>query len=282
MVSVTRRTSWLGRRAAQHEVSRSGPTRVRVGASSAPGLVVRGVSKAFAELPVLDDVSFEVPLHHRIALVGPSGCGKSTLLSIVAGLEEPDRGVVSTLGGSGPRERLASCALMPQRDLLFQWRTALDNACVALENQGVSRSEARRRTQPFFERFGLAQFESARPSELSGGMRQRVSFIRTLMAGKEVLLLDEPFGALDSLTRAQMQAWLLDALATQPRTVFLVTHDVEEALLLSQRVVVMSARPGRVLEVIDVDVPPAPTRRETITTPEFVALKDRALEVLEQ
>ena len=140
---------------------------------------------------------------------------------------------------------------MPQRDLLLPWRTALDNAAIALENRGLSRAEARDRTRPLFERFGLASFENARPGELSGGMRQRVSFLRTLMADKDVLLLDEPFGALDSITRAQMQEWLLQAMDAVPRTVLLVTHDVEEALLLCRRVVVLSQRPGRVVAVLE-------------------------------
>ena len=141
---------------------------------------------------------------------------------------------------------------MPQRDLLLPWRTALDNAAIALQNRGASRAAARQRTQPLFEQLGLAGFEEARPGQLSGGMRQRVSFLRTLMAEKDVLLLDEPFGALDSITRAQLQEWLRQAMYSVPRTVLLVTHDVDEALLLCQRVVVLSARPGRVVQVLAV------------------------------
>jgi NitT/TauT family transport system ATP-binding protein len=170
---------------------------------------------------------------------------------------------------------------MPQRDLLLPWRSALDNAGIALENKGVSRVEARRRTRPLFERFGLARFEDVRPSQLSGGMRQRVGFLRTLMAEKDVLLLDEPFGALDSITRAEMQEWLVRAMDEVPKTVLLVTHDVEEALLLSGMVVVLSARPGRVVRVLSVDSRPAGTRREVVTSPEFVSLKEQALEALE-
>ncbi len=172
--------------------------------------------------------------------------------------------------------------MMPQRDLLLPWRTALDNAMIALQNRGVSRSDARAKTRPYFEHFGLAQFEDVLPAKLSGGMRQRVSFLRTLMAEKDVLLLDEPFGALDSITRAQMQEWLLRALSDVPRTVLLVTHDVEEALVLSRTVVVMSARPGRVVKVIDSDLQTAGrSRREIVTSPDFVSLKEAALEALE-
>src|SRR5207247_1253004 len=142
--------------------------------------------------------------------------------------------------------RLARCALMPQRDCLLPWRTALDNAGLALENAGLSRREARRRAAPLFAQFGLAGAELQRPARLSGGMRQRVAFLRTLLAGKPVLLLDEPFASLDALTRAEMQAWLAGALLREPRTVLLVTHDVEEAVVLADRLVVLAPRPGRV------------------------------------
>lgn len=241
-----------------------------------------GVRKAFGELLALEDVTFEIERHSRIGIVGPSGGGKSTLLQLTAGLLEPDGGTVNVEGETTGKDRLARCAMMPQRDLLLPWRTALDNAVIALENRGISRAEARKKTRPFFEHFGLAQFEDVRPAQLSGGMRQRVSFLRTLMADKDVLLLDEPFGALDSITRGQMQEWLLRALGDVPRTVLLVTHDVEEALMLSRTVVVMSARPGRVVTVIDADLKTdGLSRREIVTSPEFVALKETALEALE-
>jgi ABC-type nitrate/sulfonate/bicarbonate transport system ATPase subunit len=244
------------------------------------GIHLKSVSKRFGELVVLHGIDFDVPRHSRIGIVGPSGGGKSTLLHIVAGLLEPDAGEVNVEGATGAKDRLARCALMPQRDLLLPWRTALDNATIALENRGVSRSEARSRTRPLFGRFGLAMFEDVRPAQLSGGMRQRVSFLRTLVADKDVLLLDEPFGALDSITRAQMQEWLLRALGDVPRTVLLVTHDVEEALLLSKIVVVLSARPGRVVRVLAAGFPTDAPRREIVTSPEFVALKEKALEAI--
>ncbi len=239
------------------------------------------MGKSFGELVVLKSIDFHVERRSRIGIVGPSGGGKSTLLQIVAGLLEPDTGVVNVEGVTTAEERLARCALMPQQDLLLPWRTALDNAGIALENRGVSRSEARKRTGPLFEHFGLAEFEDVRPAQLSGGMRQRVSFLRTLMAEKDVLLLDEPFGALDSITRGQMQEWLLRAMSDMPRTVLLVTHDVEEAILLSKTVVVLSSRPGRVLRVLDAGLPREAPRREIVTSPEFVALKEQALEAIE-
>ncbi len=168
---------------------------------------------------------------------------------------------------------------MPQHDCLLPWRTALDNAVLALENRGASRAEARRRAAPLFDRFGLGGSEGLRPARLSGGMRQRVAFLRTLLAGKDVLLLDEPFGALDAITRAELQGWLATALGDEPRTVLLVTHDVEEALLLCDRVAVLAG--GRVSADLEVDVPRDGPRREIVTNRAFVELRERALEAIE-
>jgi ABC-type nitrate/sulfonate/bicarbonate transport system ATPase subunit len=250
-------------------------------ASLGTSIAFRGVRKSFGDVHALESIDFEVQRHSRIGIVGPSGGGKSTLLQLVAGLLDPDAGTVWVEGATEAWDRLARCAMMPQRDLLLPWRTALDNAAIAMENRGVSKSDARDKTRPYFEHFGLAQFEDVHPAQLSGGMRQRVSFLRTLMADKDVLLLDEPFGALDSITRAQMQEWLLRAMGDVPRTVLLVTHDVEEALVLSRTVVVLSARPGRVVRVLECDFPTSDSRREMVTSGEFVALKERALEAIE-
>jgi NitT/TauT family transport system ATP-binding protein len=189
-------------------------------------------------------------------------------------------GSVTAGGESARAARLAASAFMPQRDLLLPWRDALGNAALALECAGASRKAARRAAAPLFERFGLAEFERAYPTQLSGGMRQRVAFLRTLLAGRPLLLLDEPFASLDALTRAGMQEWLADALAAEPRTVVLVTHDVEEALYLADRVVVLSARPGRVTARIEVGLPRPRPRRATVTAPEFGELRERALEAL--
>jgi ABC-type nitrate/sulfonate/bicarbonate transport system ATPase subunit len=231
----------------------------------------------FGDLLVLDGIDLSVPARSRVSLVGPSGCGKSTLLLMIAGLLKPRSGTITVGEAAGPPGRLRQCALMPQQDLLLPWRTALDNACLALENRGMSRSAARKRAQPLFEHFGLASFEQSYPSQLSGGMRQRVSFLRTLMADKAVFLLDEPFGALDAISRAAMQEWLLSAMSDVPKTIVLVTHDVEEALLLANTVVVFSSRPARILDVIDVKLPVRENRLEAVSHPEFVALKHRAL-----
>ena len=231
--------------------------------------------RRFGPVVALDGLSLEIGAGETVAIVGPSGCGKSTLLELLAGLQEADEGVVA---GGGD-----ACAFMPQSDLLLPWRDALGNAGLALECAGLSKAEARRAAAPLFERFGLGDFERAYPRELSGGMRQRVAFLRTLLAGRPALLLDEPFGALDSITRASMQEWLAGALAEEPRTLVLVTHDVEEALYLADRVAVMSPRPGRI--VAELDVPfarPRARRREVVTSPQFADLRERAMEALGQ
>jgi NitT/TauT family transport system ATP-binding protein len=234
------------------------------------------VTRRYRRVTALEGVDLAVRRDEVLVVVGPSGCGKSTLLELVAGLQEPDAGTVTVLGATDAGARRDACAYMPQRDLLLPWRDALANAALALECQGVPRSEARRRAVPLFERFGLAEFEGARPAELSGGMRQRVAFLRTLLPGRPVLLLDEPFGGLDSLTRSSMQRWLAGALAQVPRTVLLVTHDVEEAVFLADRIAVLSPRPGRVVAELAVEL----GRPRDVTSAEFGAVKRRVLEAL--
>lgn len=239
------------------------------------------VRRAFGTMLAIDEVSFALEAGQKLALLGPSGSGKSTLLSIIAGLDSETTGTMSVHGGQSAEQRLKQCALMPQRDLLLPWLSALDNACVALVNRGMGRDPARARAVPLFQRVGLADFLRSQPDELSGGMRQRVAFVRTLLAEKAVMLLDEPFGALDSIVRGQMQEWLQSVLDATPSTLVLVTHDVEEALFLCDRVIVLSSRPARIALDIHVEVPRLPTRRQTITTREFVSLRERALEALE-
>jgi ABC-type nitrate/sulfonate/bicarbonate transport system ATPase subunit len=243
------------------------------------GVTAEGVVRVLGPKHVLDGLELDVPARGRVGIVGRSGSGKSTLLSLVAGLDDPDAGTISVGGVTAAPERLARCALMPQRDCLLPWRTALDNTCLALENTGLPRGEARRQAAPLFARLGLADAEELRPAKLSGGMRQRVAFLRTLLADKPVLLLDEPFGALDAITRAELQEWLSGALEVEPRTVLLVTHDVEEALLLCERVLVLAG--GRIAAELEVDVPRIGPRREIVTSPEFVELREQALEAIE-
>jgi NitT/TauT family transport system ATP-binding protein len=241
---------------------------------------LRGVGHLFGELEVLRDVELAVPAGDVLGIVGPSGCGKSTLLELVAGLRAPARGTISIGVPRDAAGRLAACALMPQRDLLLPWRSALDNAALAPRLSGLGREAARRRVHPAFERMGLAGFENARPAELSGGMRQRVAFLRTLMADKPVLLLDEPFASLDAITRAEMQRWLAGVLSADRHTVLLVTHDVEEALYLSDRVAVMTPRPGRIAATLTPSAPRADDRAAAVSSREFAELREHALRVL--
>jgi len=229
-------------------------------------VAVAEVQKAFGPVRALDGVSLDAAEREVVAVAGPSGCGKSTLLELVCGLAEPDAGTIDA----------APAALMPQRDGLLPWLCALDNAALALRVAGAGKAEARAAAHEHFAAFGLEGFERARPSELSGGMRQRIAFLRTLLAGRPVLCLDEPFGALDALTRLTMQRWLADALEREPRTVLLVTHDVEEAVLLADRIVLLSPRPGRVVGTLDVPL----DRPRHRSDPEVVALRERALEAL--
>ncbi len=243
-------------------------------------VVARGLSHSYGELRSLRSIELEAAPGEVVALVGPSGCGKSTLLEIACGLREPSAGTIEVEGSADAAGRLSHCAYMPQRDLLLPWFSALDNASLALRNRGVGRADARRRAGELFDRFGLAGFEAARPQELSGGMRQRVAFLRTLVAGKPVLALDEPFASLDAISRAEMQEWLAGALLADRRTVILVSHDIEEALYLADRVVVLSARPGSVVKELRAPDPRAADRDHAVTDPAFVAVREKALEAL--
>ncbi|MBA3866049.1 MAG: ABC transporter ATP-binding protein [Solirubrobacterales bacterium] len=246
------------------------------------GVAIRGLGHAYGELQTIERLELEVEPHAVVGLVGPSGCGKSTLLELICGLREPSAGTIGVGGASSAPERLARCAYMPQRDLLLPWYSALDNAGLALRNQGRRKGAARAEAAELFGRFGLAGFEATAPAELSGGMRQRVAFLRTLLAGKPVLALDEPFAALDAITRAEMQEWLAGALRTDPRTVVLVTHDVEEALYLCDRVAVLSARPGRIIAELRAPDPRAEDRDAAVTDPAFVAVREEAMRALRE
>jgi NitT/TauT family transport system ATP-binding protein len=250
------------------------------GAMKAQGEAVE-LSKAgfgFGDLEVLGGVSIAIAAGEVVALVGPSGCGKSTLLELVAGLHEPDSGRV-VVGGE-PAAATRHAALMPQRDCLLPWLDARDNAALAPRNRGLSRGEARARAEPLLARFGLGEFLEASPSELSGGMRQRVAFARTVLAGKPVIALDEPFASLDAITRAGMQEWLADALEAESRTVLMVSHDVEEALYLADRVLVLSERPARVIKEVVSPTPRTYPRSDAVTGPAFLATRAEAMAAL--
>ena len=218
-----------------------------------------------------------------VTLIGPSGCGKSTLFNIIAGLLPPDTDGSILLAGRPQRDGglLGQISFMPQRDLLFPWRTVLDNATLALEVEGLPRRAARQKAETLFPEFGLTGFEKHYPHQLSGGMRQRVALMRTFLFERDLILLDEPFGALDAMTRTLMQRWLLEIWARHRRTVLFITHDIDEAIFLGDRVVVMTARPGTIKcqEKIALSRPRAAS---VVTTPEFIAIKRELLATIEE
>ena len=251
---------------------------------SAPtGLEVRGISKRFVDgdrtVEVMRDIALEARAGEFVTVIGPSGCGKSTLFNIIAGLDDADAGEVRVDGAlvTGHTEAFA---YMPQQDLLFPWRRILDNTTLGLEVAGMPRAEARERAAALFPRFGLEGFEQAYPHTLSGGMRQRAALLRTVVQGRPILLLDEPFGALDALTRMEMQEWLAGMSTEFGWTVLLVTHDVREAVLLSDRIVVMTPRPASIAATIEVPLP-RPRRLDAFTDAAFVAIEAGVLRALQ-
>ncbi len=213
-----------------------------------------------------------------VTLIGPSGCGKSTLLNIVCGLMEPDSGEV-LFDGEPARQRTGMVGYMLQKDLLLPWRKVLDNAVLGSEISRSDRNAARREALRLLPLFGLDGFEHVYPATLSGGMRQRAALLRTFLFQRNVMLLDEPFGALDALTRRELQQWLLEVWERFRQTILFVTHDVDEALYLADRVCVMSPRPGRIK--LELYVPlPRPRQRDMITSNEFMAMKGELLSSL--
>lgn len=256
-----------------------------------PAVEITGLSHAYGTIAALADVSLDVAPGDFVSIVGPSGCGKSTLLKVLAGLLAPTAGT-ATINATSSIGRPGLAGYMPQSDLLLPWKRALDNATLGAEFGGdrshTKRDEVRHRAMELFERFGLAGFEHSWPSELSGGMRQRLALLRTYLTGARVLLLDEPFGALDAITRRDLHTWLqelwvdeVDDTHDEPRSALFITHDVDEALFLSDTVHVMSARPGRIIDTVH--VPTLRPRQSTMLTSEcFVAAKARLLDALDR
>jgi ABC-type nitrate/sulfonate/bicarbonate transport system ATPase subunit len=241
-------------------------------------LVAERVECRFGDTLALSEASLEVAAGEFVSIVGPSGCGKSTLFNVVSGLLRPSSGRV-LLDGTDVTGRTGHVGYMLQKDLLVPWRTVLGNIVLgaALTRGVTDRDEAE--ALDLAERYGLGGFVHHYPHALSGGMRQRVALMRTLAVHRDVLLLDEPFGALDSQTRLEMQRWLLEVWAELDRTVLFVTHDVDEAVFLADRIVVMTPRPGRIADEIAVTVP-RPRGLETLTSPELIATKRRVLGLL--
>lgn len=243
-------------------------------------LEIRNLTQSFAQngkrLPVLKDISFSVADSEFVALLGPSGCGKSTLFNIIAGLLEPDTGEVY-LDGNRIQGNTGKFAYMQQKDLLLQWRTVLKNVLVGPEIQGEPRDTATAEAVQLLAQLGLGGFEKRYPDELSGGMRQRAALVRTLLFRKELLLLDEPFGALDAMTRTVMQSILLDVWRAGGQTVLLITHDIEEALLLADKIYVLTARPATLKAEMAIPL----QRPRNVTDTAFIELKRTLLQTLQ-
>lgn len=243
---------------------------------------VIGVSKIFRRegknVIALGEADFQVEEGRFVSIIGPSGCGKSTLFNIMAGLMPPTTGDV-LVDGKSIVCKAGTVGYMLQKDLLLPWRTILDNIILGLEVRGVPKRQAVRRALPLMERYGLGGFEEHYPNELSGGMRQRAALLRTILYDRDILLLDEPFGALDAQTRFSMQNWLLDIWKDFGKTVLFVTHDIDEAIYLSDDIYVFSPRPGRVRAKITVTIE-RPRKPEDMTTPQFMELKHHLLDLL--
>jgi ABC-type nitrate/sulfonate/bicarbonate transport system ATPase subunit len=245
---------------------------------------VEKLSKSFpaenSERKVLDNISLHANTGEFVSVIGPSGCGKSTLLHIIAGIDQANNGIIK-IDGDEKAQRLGNVGYMQQKDLLFPWRTVLDNVILGLELKGITRPVARQKALEHMEEFGLKGFENQYPFVLSGGMRQRASFLRSVLLHQDIMLLDEPFGALDALTRHQMQEWLVNLWRKLGNTIILVTHDTDEALLLSDKVYVMSARPARIVMSLKVDLP-RPRTHDIVTELEFTKLKSKLLAQLHE
>lgn len=245
-------------------------------------LRIAGVSRTFpgvrggAPTRALEPVDLAIPENDFACILGPSGCGKSTLLRIVAGLDRPSAGSV-TLDGRPVAGPGADRGMVFQSYTLFPWLSVLENVCFGLREKGFSRAQQREIAHAFLDKVGLTGFENHFPKQLSGGMQQRTAIARALANGPEILLLDEPFGALDNQTRALMQELLLKIWEAERKTVLFVTHDIDEAIFMGSRVLVMSARPGRIKA--DIAIPlPHPRHYTMKTTPEFSELKARLTE----
>ncbi len=241
-------------------------------------LVVDAVSRRFPRpdggtVDALVDADLRVREGEFVSVIGPSGCGKSTLFNLIAGLDEPSSGriVIDGVDRSGQQGLVG---YMLQKDLLLPWRTVLDNVILGLEIGGVRRKEAHAIARPLLQTYGLGDFLDRYPGQLSGGMKQRAALLRTILFNRDIVLLDEPFGALDAQTREQMQEWLLDLWDDFRKTVLFVTHDIDEAIYLSDRVVVMSARPGRIVAEMPIELV-RPRKPSIVTSEAFIQLKSQ-------
>ncbi|WHY29913.1 ABC transporter ATP-binding protein [Bacillus wiedmannii] len=239
-------------------------------------LQFHNVSFHYDEKPIINELNASIQDKEFVSIIGPSGCGKSTLFRLITGLEEVSTGQIElTETKSHP------VGYMPQKDMLLPWRTIIENAALPLECQGVQKKEAQIKAKELLHKFGLQGYETKYPKDLSGGMRQRVSFIRTLLTGGEILLLDEPFSALDALTKASLQEWLFEQWKEWEKTILFITHDVEEALFLSNRILVVEQQPITTLTERVVPLDRNRTRKD-LYKPEVLALKEELLSMLQR
>lgn len=247
-----------------------------------PKLLVQGVTKVYRNgrrsLEALAPIDLTVAVGEFVSVIGPSGCGKSTLFNIVAGVEQASAGLVA-IDGRADVARAGKSGYMPQQPLLLPWRTVEENVMLGLDVRRVPRKQAQHEAHELLKRFGLAEFAQNYPATLSGGMRQRIALLRTVLFNRSFLLLDEPFGALDALTRLSSQMWLLDLWQEFHASVLFITHDVREAIFLSDRIYVLSARPARVLRVVEVDLP-RPRRPEQLAWESSVQLEQELVTLL--
>lgn len=241
---------------------------------SANVLEARGVSKSYEGRKIIENISVSVKKGEMTALLGISGIGKTTLFNVVSGLETPDAGRVY-LNGEDVTGRAGKVGYMQQSDLLLPFKRVIDNAAIPLILMGRRKAEAREEAGKVLEEFGLGDYKTCYPAQLSGGMRQRAALARTFLYAKDALLLDEPFSALDAMTRGDMQRWFKNIVKTHNISTLLVTHDINEAILLSDRIYIMSGNPGRITDEFNVSVPMADNVE---LTEEFIALKRQILE----
>lgn len=240
--------------------------------SSKQKLIIKNLSKSFqdSKLKVLDDISLTVEKGELVSIIGPSGCGKSTLLDCIAGVTEYDSGEIQSKGGA---------AYMFQDDVMFPWRSIIDNVILPLELSGMKKDQARNEAEGYLKDFGLETFATYYPFMLSGGMRERAALLRTYLCKKEVLLLDEPFSKLDALTRLKMQLWFLKTLQKQKKAVLFVTHDIDEAIFLSDKIYIVSKRPAKLIAEIQVPIK-KPRSADILTSSTFITVKKQIMKKL--
>lgn len=241
-------------------------------------LELKNIYKTFQDTPVLEGVSIQLQNKEFVSILGASGSGKSTIFNIISGLLEPDKGEV-VIQGEDYTGKTGRVSYMYQKDLLLPWRKVIDNAALPLVIKGMEKQQARDMVNPFFKIFGLEGFEHKYPFQLSGGMRQRAALLRTYMFSRDIMLLDEPFGGLDAITRAKMHQWLLEVLEQLEASVLFITHDIEEAIFLSDRIYILSERPAFIKKEIKIDLK-RPRAKEILISKEFNDLKAEILSLL--